>query len=98
LGTSVLAGSFPETTAVELPLDKVAVSVVVAEGRVEADIDDRLLCDNEEDPVVCLGFIFPRLELSPSPGDEVVLAELRSPRSLVARLALIEGVCEVVGS
>jgi hypothetical protein len=95
----VLSGSVPDTTAVELPLeDKVAVSVVVAEGRVDADIDDRLLCDNEEDPVVCLGFMSPRLELSPSPGDKVVLAELRSPRSLVARLALIEGVCEVVGS
>jgi hypothetical protein len=95
----VLTGSVPDTTAVGLPLEKDAVSVVVAEGRVDADIDDGLLCDNEEDPVVCLGFMFPRLELSPSsPGDEVVLAELRSPRSLVARLALIEGVCEVVGS
>jgi hypothetical protein len=49
-------GLVPVTTAVELPSDKAAVLVVVAEGRLEADADDRLLCVNTEVPPVCRGF------------------------------------------
>jgi hypothetical protein len=71
---------------------------VVAEGSVSADADDCLLCDNEEVPPVCLAIISLRTKFLPSAGTDVVLATSRGPRSLLARLALVEGVCEVVES
>ena len=88
----MLSGLVPATTAVELPSGKAAVCVVVAEGRVEADADDWLLCVNTEVPPVCLGFSLP------SAGTDVVLVKSRPPKSLLARLALVERACEVVES
>ena len=88
----MLSGFDPPTTAVELPSGKAAVCVVVAEGRDEADADDRLLCVNTEVPPVCLGFSLPFA------GTDVVLARSRAPRSLLARLALVERACDVVES
>lgn len=72
--------------------------MVVAEASVEADADDRLLCVNIEVPPVCLGFNLSRTKLLPPAGNDVVLAKSRAPRSLLARLALAERVCEVVES
>jgi len=94
----VLPGSVPDTTAVELPSDRAAVLVVVADGRVSADADERLICDREEVPPVCLGEMPLGIKSSPFVCDEVVLAKPRAPKSLLARLALVEGVSEVVES
>jgi hypothetical protein len=74
------------------------VLVVVADGIVIADSEDWLLNDNTEDPVVCLGFIFLGAEISKLSSAEVVLYGLRSANSSLARLGLVEGVCEVVES
>lgn len=97
-GASLLSGLVPATTAVELPSGKAAVCVVVAEGSVEADVDDRLLCVNTEVPPVCLGFSFWGTKCLPPADTDVVLARWRAPKSLLARLALVERACDVVES
>lgn len=95
---SLLPVLVPVTTAVELPSDKAAVLVVVAEGRVEADADDRLLCVNTEVPPVCLGFSLWETRSLPPAGTGVEVGRSRAPKSLLARLALVKRVCEVVES